>query len=250
VADDPDQNRDSTPGRPTLCTPEVIEAYCKGVRQHLPQHLCAAAAGVSADAVQSWARRGAAGEEPYATFVVEVGRAKAKAAALLTGRISKASKRPTEWRAALALLKQAHLGAPLASTPTGPGGPGAGEGGGSGALELDAEQRAIGRIRRLETQLALAQSSASHVAALHLSRDLDKALEDLERIRQAKQVSPADQDEETFLELLGGQAEAMPEAHLRVLADAWCRRHRVRFVRDERWKRDESGEWYFEEDGT
>jgi hypothetical protein len=248
VSSDPDQSPENTPGRPTLCTAETTEAYCKAVRRHLPQHLCAANAGVSADAVQSWFKRGARGEEPYATFVVEVGKAKAKAAGKLTSRIDKASKDPKEWRAAAHLLKQAHLSAPLPTAPT-VGGTG-GEGESSTALgeaaELDEEQRVTARIRRLETQLALAQGT-SQVAALHLSRDLDEALDKLAQIRRAKQVRPEDQDEETFLELLGGQAEAMPEPHLRVLADAWCRRHRVRFVRDERWKRDESGEWYFDE---
>lgn len=230
-------------GRPTLCNEETTRLYCKAVRKHLPQHLCAAYAGVSADAVQAWVRKGIAGEEPYATFAWKVAQTKARMAGVLTGRISQASRNPREWRAAMALLQKMYLDVPLVELP-------------AGALVStnpdvitagdlsDPERVLLARIERIQGALTAAQGARSHMASSQLSRDLDRAVAELAELRKAAQTSPADQDEQTFLELLSGAAEQMPEDHLRVLVDTYCRRHRVTLVRDPRWQRDESGEWF------
>lgn len=239
-------------GRPTLCTPEAVEGYCKGLRLHLPQHLCATLAGVSADTVQIWFKRGADGEEPYASFVRRAAQTKAHMAGRLTRRIARAGQSPREWRASLALFDRMYLDAPPIQMPLGPlpvPVPGSNTDGITTAEDLtDPERMALNRIQRIQGALAAAQGAHSHVAASQLGRDLDKAVGELAELRKAARTSPADQDEETFLELLAGAAEQMPELHIRCIVDAYCRRHRVALIRDHRWKRDESGQWYLEED--
>lgn len=66
-------------GRPTSCTDEVVQAVVRAVERGLSLRAAAAAAGVSRESLTNWNRRGATGEEPYATFLRLVTRARATA---------------------------------------------------------------------------------------------------------------------------------------------------------------------------
>ena len=64
-------------GRPTKCTPEVTERICAEVARGMPKKYAAALAGVDYSQVNDWEKRGAEGEEPFATFARALGDARA-----------------------------------------------------------------------------------------------------------------------------------------------------------------------------
>lgn len=236
-------------GRPTKCTPEVVAAYCEGIKKHLPPELAAAYAGLSPKTVENWMRLALKGEEPYATFAAEAAHTRAEAAATLVKSIeSAATSDPRYWRANAWLLEHIYSG--NHSLPVLQSGDNRPDPTVIDAADLEPERLIMARIGRISDDLERARLDGSHGPALQLSRDLDKAMAELAAARRAKQVGPLDQDEETFLQLLTGSAEAMPEAHLRVFVDVYCARHRAALTRDPRWKRDENGEWYLEEDAS
>lgn len=63
-------------GRPTICTPAVIEAFADAYSRGHGIERAAVLVGIHEDTVQSWWRKGADGTEPYATFVRESMRAR------------------------------------------------------------------------------------------------------------------------------------------------------------------------------
>lgn len=66
-------------GRPTSCTEDVILAIVRATERGLSLAAAASAAGVARATFTNWRRRGAQGEEPYATLVARVTRARATA---------------------------------------------------------------------------------------------------------------------------------------------------------------------------
>lgn len=66
-------------GRPTSCTEDVVQAVVRAVERGLSLRAAAAAAGVSKESVLNWKKRGASGEEPFASFLHRVTRARAAA---------------------------------------------------------------------------------------------------------------------------------------------------------------------------
>ncbi|MFA7295697.1 MAG: hypothetical protein WC211_00755 [Dehalococcoidia bacterium] len=75
-------------GRPTSCTPERLEAVVKRIDKAAPIKLACEAEGVPRQTLELWTSRAEAGEEPYATFLAEVTRARAR---YLAGRCEKIS---------------------------------------------------------------------------------------------------------------------------------------------------------------
>ena len=77
-------------GAPTKCTPELTERYCQAIRRGAYQRTACEYAGITPRAVQYWAERAEAGEEPYASFVSQVKEAEAAAVLTRLARIEKA----------------------------------------------------------------------------------------------------------------------------------------------------------------
>lgn len=55
-------------GRPTKCTPEVTEIICSEIAKGIPKKFACVKAGVDYTRMVEWEKRGAEGEEPFATF--------------------------------------------------------------------------------------------------------------------------------------------------------------------------------------
>lgn len=227
------------PARWTKLTPDVQQRYLQAVASHLPAYLCAMNAGVSVEAINDWKRRAQDGEEPFATFFVEVAKAKAKAARVLVRRIGKASRDPRQWKAAAYLLERVY------STDVEPSAVPLQGGDGNrperhviDASELDPETAVTEKITRLRDSLTQAQRDRSHVAVMQLNRELDKAIAELGELRRTRS-DPATKDEGSFLADLEVAAEQMPHAHLQVFVDVYLRRHRCKVVPDEMATREE-----------
>lgn len=71
------------PGSSTLCTPEVTKAICDRLEIAVPEKWAAEENDVSESVYYRWLRLGQQGQEPYATFLAAVSRAKAKCVANL-----------------------------------------------------------------------------------------------------------------------------------------------------------------------
>lgn len=225
------------PARWTKLTPSVAERYLAAVRQKLPAYMCAAAAGLNKETVTDWKKRALEGEEPFASFWARVEEERARGAKVLLNRIARASKDPKNWKAAVWLLERCYQ---------------VEEGGGREAAqpqagdnrhvidagELDPERLLLERIERTRASLSSAQADGSHVAAMQLSRELDRALGELQELRRAKS-DPIQKDEATFLSDLAAAAEQMPHAHLQVFVDEYLRRHRCKVVPDKDGARSE-----------
>ena len=63
-------------GRPSKCTPDVIAKVCDALRLGVSWEAAGAHAGVDRATLTNWRKRGEAGEEPFATFLVESTRAR------------------------------------------------------------------------------------------------------------------------------------------------------------------------------
>lgn len=107
---------DGEPGRPTKCTPEVIEAVCENVRLGLPRKWAAIRAGISESVYYHWKAEGQKGLEPYASFLESLTRAEADdMAALVTDvRCATTGQMPgnaqPDWRAQSWLLERRFRG--------------------------------------------------------------------------------------------------------------------------------------------
>lgn len=220
------------PARWTKLTSEVRERYCEAVRLHLPAYLCAQYAGVSRDALHDWKQRARDGEEPFATFFREIAAARAEKARVLLGRISRASRDPKQWKAAVWLLEHIYSedAEPVALLAQ-PGDGNRPDRHVIDATELDPEALVTEKIARIRESLARAQQDGSHVAVMHLNRELDKAIAELAALRKGRN-DPTTKDEASFLADLEAAAESMPHAHLQVFVDVYLKRHRCKVVPD------------------
>lgn len=243
MADLPTKPAKRAPAKWTKLTPALTERYLEAVKQRLPLYLCAAAAGVTRETVIEWRKRAAEGEEPFASFWAKVEAERARGAKVLLGRVSRASKDPKNWKAAVWLLERCYQ--PYEDSSTGSSVPQVGENRHViDAGELDPERLLLERIDRTRSSLASAQADGSHVAAMQLSRELDRALGELQELRRSKS-DPAHKDEASFVADLAAAAELMPHSHLQVFVDEYLRRHRCKVVPDEtaaRGDEDDDGE--------
>lgn len=71
----------------TVATTEIAEKLCKALEAGLPLRPACQAAGISRDAYYGWRERAAKGEEPYATAVAAVDKARGVLQATLVGRV-------------------------------------------------------------------------------------------------------------------------------------------------------------------
>jgi hypothetical protein len=89
-------------GKPIKLTPSVQETVCRMVRDGNYFTIACRAAGISLDALARWRKRGAAGEEPFATFLQALEQAELEAETKLVEIWN--SQAPEDWRAARDLL--------------------------------------------------------------------------------------------------------------------------------------------------
>jgi hypothetical protein len=231
--------RKSPRGRKTSCTQDAIDRYCEALRKHLPKHLCANYAGVSAMTVRTWFERAEEGEEPYASFALAARQAESDAAKVLMTRISRASRDPKHWKAAAWLLEHRYgIGVSAKATVEVK----VGSDGQPVRYEplhvINAEdigdpvKLATGKVERIYTDLQRARENASHVAVSRLNDQLDEAIEELRAAKKkaAEGEGLTAMSEPDFLAELTAAAEAMPEAHLRAFVDVWLERHRMKAV--------------------
>jgi hypothetical protein len=92
-------------GRPTKLDDLTAQRIFDGARLGLPQYLVARGAGVSPVALRTWKRRGAAGEEPYASFLARLKSAEAEGAAEAMRAVREAA-RGGSWQAAAWILER------------------------------------------------------------------------------------------------------------------------------------------------
>lgn len=95
-----------TPGRHTLCTPERTAIICEALEGGAYLATAAALAGLHPDTVYKWLKRGAEGEEPYATFASAVESAQATGEKRLLDLIRAAAAEPKHWQAAAWMLER------------------------------------------------------------------------------------------------------------------------------------------------
>jgi hypothetical protein len=91
-------------GRKTRCVPEVTDKILNLIRTGNYRETACAAAGVAPQVMREWLRRGATGEEPYATFSRQMDEAEAQAESRHVLTITSASK--DDWRAAAWILSR------------------------------------------------------------------------------------------------------------------------------------------------
>lgn len=237
------------PGRPTKYTPATRAAIVGAVRAGLPLPAAFAKAGISPSTYERWVKLAYSDPEgdgaQYVPFLLELEAAKAEAEAELVSEVREAAKewsdgekaRRGDWRAAAWLLERAHgYAKPTATTPNVEIHLGSGTGGGyapgPGRDVVDAEDGPVepetleGRVRRLRSLYAGAVASGSHQAAAAAERQLADAERELRADRE-KTGGLETLPEDEYLARLRIAAENMPEAHLRIFAEAWLDRHRL-----------------------
>lgn len=218
-------------GRPSRYTPEVHRRLVEGIRLGLTSALAAGYAGIAVSTLDGW--RKDARENPrskYSDLVADLIRAESEAAAVLAGRVFASSR--TDWKAASWLLERRYgyvRGGTAAADSVG------GVEGASG-LRLDAaDVVAGGRVEilrglllTLRRSLDAAIEDRSHQAVAALTRQLSETVRDL-AVAASETGDPIEAEaEDAFRDRLEVAAEDLPEAHLRIFAEVWLRRHRLR----------------------
>jgi hypothetical protein len=94
-------------GRPTICTPGMIDEVCRHLEQGCSIRTTCKIVGVSMETWSNWQHRGADGEEPFATFVERTTKATGAGIGSLVTVMHKAAQ-SGDWRAAQALLDRMH----------------------------------------------------------------------------------------------------------------------------------------------
>lgn len=90
--------RKSVGGRPTKYSPHLHRRIVLALRQGAYVETAAAAAGINKTTLYDWLKRGARGEEPFATFSADIEAAQADAELRDVKLVGEAAK--TDWRAA------------------------------------------------------------------------------------------------------------------------------------------------------
>lgn len=98
-------------GRPTSCTPEVVDILEDKVRQGIPVIRAVECAGISHTSFYEWMQRAESGEQPYADFADRMRRAKSDLLAKLASTVHEVAlygeKEETRVRAAQWILERA-----------------------------------------------------------------------------------------------------------------------------------------------
>ena len=102
VVPEVDDDEPGKVGPPIKLTPSVQKTVCDMVRAGNYLKVACAAAGISADSLSRWRKKGAAGEEPFATFLLELQQAELDCESALVKKWHDAA--PDDWRAARDLL--------------------------------------------------------------------------------------------------------------------------------------------------
>lgn len=92
-------------GRPTKCTPELIEEVCRLIASGMPKRHAYAKVGIHHTTALDWDRRGAEGEEPYAAFSTARAKADADHVAL---RLERMQTPGNDWKREAWLLERLH----------------------------------------------------------------------------------------------------------------------------------------------
>jgi hypothetical protein len=94
-------------GRPTKCTPKVVERICLAVSKGCTYELAAQAAGIDVRTFHDWKARAAKGEEPFSQFLQELEKAEGLAAEKNLEIIGQAASGGA-WQAAAWKLERRH----------------------------------------------------------------------------------------------------------------------------------------------
>ncbi|MGC2303522.1 hypothetical protein [Candidatus Binatus sp.] len=107
IVDDPD-SLPTVPskGQPIKLTAKVSQVICDAVRVGSYFSVACRAAGISMDTFARWKKRGAAGEEPFATFLQDLQQAQDDHELAAVKAIHAAG--ADDWRAHLAILERRH----------------------------------------------------------------------------------------------------------------------------------------------
>lgn len=213
-------------GRPTKLSAEVRALYLEALGRGLSRGQAAAYAGVDSSTVRRWRRRareGGRGSQTLRSFFSAADRAEASHAADLMDRVREASEGDDpDWRSAAWLLTRRHgyTEARQGEVPERP------------VLEGETPlERTRGVQELVRRQLETAQRAGSHQAAASLLRHL-RELDAEIQLLEAEAADRSHTPEAEYLQRLRDAAEAMPEAHLAVLAEVWLARHGLRTERD------------------
>lgn len=90
--------------RPTKCTPELTEKICEYLASGCYACTACQLVGIGTTTLQEWQVKGAAGEEPYASFTAAIKEAEAKAEARAVALVQKAM--VDDWKAAMTWMER------------------------------------------------------------------------------------------------------------------------------------------------
>lgn len=90
-------------GRPTKCTPEVIDKCVAEVARGMPKKYAAALAGIDYATLNNWEQRGSEGEEPFSTFARALADARAQHIAM---RLEAIERGEGDWKRQAWLLER------------------------------------------------------------------------------------------------------------------------------------------------
>ena len=93
-------------GRPTICTPEVIEAVREALDLGMMRMHAQDAAGISESTWDNWCRRGETGEEPFVAFLATVRAGRSSGIKRNLKVIRDAA--PDDWKAAAWVMERSH----------------------------------------------------------------------------------------------------------------------------------------------
>lgn len=83
--------KQSTIGRPTKCTPQVVAKICEALQLGVSWAAAAAHAGISEACIKEWLQRGRAGEKPFADFVAQATQARDRAEVRMAAIVARAA---------------------------------------------------------------------------------------------------------------------------------------------------------------
>lgn len=91
-------------GRPTKCTPDVIERLCRLVKIGVPPIVACRTESIGKATLYEWRMSAARGVEPYASLIAQLDVAQSQAVAQITMQLVKASQH--DWKAAAWYLER------------------------------------------------------------------------------------------------------------------------------------------------
>lgn len=212
----------------------VVNSLLMSIRTHMPIERAAAFAGVSVDQIRQWV-------VAHADFADKLQKAQFEAEKSLVRKIEEAAESDVKhWKAAAWLLERAEkkTAAPSVTINLGQTEPQTGPytrdvidaEPDPGTSPLSAILRA--RLDTIKRDTDRARAANSHVAVDSMQKQYLTTLKEYRQALKDEQQGDTleSESEARFMTDLHSAAMDMPEAHLRVFADAWLNRHRMKAV--------------------